>query len=272
MFGFFKKKPPKPHADERPSGGPILAFLLLEGDTFPFEGLIQQLSKKKKLAGQPVSEVESSEGGTLTFKVGDELVAMGLMPAPYPASDLEGPLATSWMWPPEAKIEDVKRHRSHLLITLLNGTATPVRRRLTLAAITALAARQPGVMAVYWPDATMVHYPPLFAEMADSIQSPEAPPLYLWVDYRTWVNDDGSSGLFTTGLAPLGHMELEIPRIDMPPGELRDWAVNITYYLLEKGPILLDGQTVGVSAEHQVRIRHTESSFGHPGKVIRLEP
>jgi hypothetical protein len=67
-------------------------------------------------------------------------------------------------------------------------------------------------------------------------------------------------------------VEIEIPRIDMEPGELREWLLNITYYLLENGPVLEHGQTIGMSAEQQIRIRHCPSSFGNPGTVIRLEP
>jgi hypothetical protein len=202
--------------------------------------------------------------------VGDEFLALGLMPAPYP--DLEGPIATSWMWPRQPPIETVKRHRSHLLITATGGAADPVRRRLVLTAVTALAAKQPGVMAVYWPEATLVHFPPVFVNLAERINSPEAPPLYLWVDLRAFRNDDGTTGLFTTGLWALGHMEIEIPRIDMEPGELREWLLNIMYYLLENGPVLKHGQTIGMTAQQQIRIRHCPSSFGHPGTVIRLEP
>jgi hypothetical protein len=141
-----------------------------------------------------------------------------------------------------------------------------------LTAVTALAAKQPGVMAVYWPEATLVHFPPVFINMAEKINSPQAPPLYLWVDLRALRNEDGTTGLFTTGLSALGHMEIEIPRIDMEPGELREWLLNIMYYLLENGPVLQHGQTIGMTAEQQLHIRHCPSSFGHPGTVIRLEP
>lgn len=127
-------------------------------------------------------------------------------------------------------------------------------------------------MAVYWPEATQVLFPKVFVDMARTINTPDAPPLYLWVDLRAFRNEDGATGMFTTGLAPLGHMEIEIPRIEMDPGELREWLLNIIYYLLEKGPVLKHGQTIGMSAEHQISIKHTASSFGHSGKVIRLEP
>jgi uncharacterized protein DUF4261 len=271
MFGFFKKKQADSSKDKLGSGEPIICALLLEGDSFPVDAFLKQLAKSR-IAGKSASGIVRGNGGVFSFSVGDELLALAVMPAPYPASDLEGPMATSWMWPPEPPIENLKRHRSHLLVTMTGGNADPVRRRLILTAVTALAAKQPGVMAVYWGDATLVIYPPVFVAMAEKIDSPEAPPLYLWVDQRVFRNEDGTIGLFTTGLAPLGHMEIEIPRIDMEPGELREWLLNIMYYLIENGPVLKDGETIGMSAEHHIRIRHCPSSFGHAGKVIRLEP
>jgi hypothetical protein len=252
-------------------GEPVISALLLEGDSFPIDAFLKKAAKTKFM-GKSASNINPGEEGVFSFDVGDEFVALALMPAPYPASDLDGPLATSWMWPPEPPIDDVKQHQSHLLITLTGGTADVVRRRLLLTAVTALAAKQPGVMAVYWPEGTLVSYPPVFIEMAKSINTPEAPPLYLWVDLRAIRNEDGTIGLFTTGLTPLGHKEIEIPRIDMEPGELREWLLDIMYYLLANGPVLKHGETIGMTADHKVRIRHCASVFGHPGKVIRLEP
>jgi hypothetical protein len=36
--------------------------------------------------------------------------------------------------------------------------------------------------------------------------------------------------------------------------------------------VLKDGETLGITAEQKIRIRHCPSSFGRPGDVIRLEP
>ena len=55
-------------------------------------------------------------------------------------------------------------------------------------------------------------------------------------------------------------------------GDLREWLLNIICYLLEKGPVLKDGETLGMTAEQKIRIRHCKSSFGHPGQILRLEP
>jgi hypothetical protein len=271
MFGFFKKKPADAPKSSQPPGVPIIAVLLLEGDSFPTDAFLKEAAKTK-IAGKAVSEINRGEGGVFSFKVGDEFLAAVHIAVPYPASDLEGPIATSRMWPLQPSIENLKQHRSHLLITMTGGADDPVRRRLILTAVTALAAKQPGTAAVYWGEATHLIFPPLFIDMAKEINSPEAPPLYLWVDLRAFRNEDGTTGLFTTGLSPLGHMEIEIPSIDMDPGELREWLLNIMYYLLENGPVLKHGETIGMTAEQKIGIRHCPSKFGHPGKVICLEP
>lgn len=263
-----KKRADSPEGQLGP-GEPIISALLLEGESFPVDEFLKQAAGAR-VAGKAVTGIQRHDGGVFSFEVGDEFLALALMPAPFP--DLDGPIATSWMWPRQPPIETVKRHRSHLLVTATGGATDPVRRRLTLTAVTALAAKQPGVMAVYWPEATLVHFPPVFASMAEKINSPEAPPLYLWVDLRAFRNPDGTTGLFTTGLSALGHMEIEIPRINMGPGELREWVLNIMYYVLKNGPVLKHGETIGMSAEQRIRIRHCASSFGHPGDVIRLEP
>jgi hypothetical protein len=157
-----------------------------------------------------------------------------------------------------------------LLVTMVGGKEDPVARRLMMTAVVAAAAAQPGVVAVYWGEGTLLHYPPVFLIYSESFASPQAPPIQLWVDIRVFRNEDGTSGLFTTGLRALGHKEIEAPRMPMPPAELRDWMENIIYYLLENGPVLKDGQTIGVSAEDQIPIRHVHSEFGHKGTVIRF--
>jgi hypothetical protein len=68
----------------------------------------------------------------------------------------------------------------------------------------------------------------------------------------------------------LGHLEIEIPNVAMQPGELREWVMNITCYLIENGPILKDGNTIGATEEAMFRIRHVPSSHGQKGLVMRF--
>jgi hypothetical protein len=261
-----KKKETQVEQNQLEPDGPIIAALLMQGDRYDTAALQQKLSQSR-VFGESFRDISTTKG-ILTAYVGDEMIAVAPMPAPYPWSDLEGPCHTSWMWPPGTSAMSVQPHRSHVLVTVIQGQANRVQRRMKAAQITALAASQPDVMGIYWADATLVHYPPLFIEMA--MESTAAAPLYLLVDYRVFANENGTHGLFTTGLRALGLMEIEIPQIDFPPGELREWGVNISYYLLDRGSPIPDGDTIGVSETHKMRVRHTASSFGAEGKVMRI--
>jgi hypothetical protein len=251
------------------AGEPVIAALLLEGDTFDVAALERKL-RGATVAGRTPTDFRI-DNGILTLQLDDELIAVAPMPVPYPWSDLQGPCATSWLWPRGTSATSVEKHRTHVLVTAIGGNAPPVERRLALTQVVAAAAELPGVMGVYWPEGTLVHYPPLFVKMARAATSPKGPPLYLWVDFRVGRNPDGTSALFTTGLRPLGRLEVEVPRIAMPPGELRDWAVNIAYYLLENGDRVKDGDTIGMSATQKIRIRHRPGSFGQKGTVMQLQ-
>ena len=270
--GLFPASPsaPGPPPRKDPANGPAIAALLLSGSVpFSAEALKSRL-ERHPAPGQARILID---GGILTYKQGDAVVAIAPIAAPYPWNDLKGPCATSWMWPRGTNAMSVKEHRQHVLVTVVGGTFAPIDRRLLLTRLTALGAEQPAVMGVYWCEGTLVHHPKIFVEMGKKITSREAPPLLLWVDYRVNQNADSTVQLFTTGLAELGMMEIEIPSIDMQPAQLRDWAVNITYYMIEKGPVLKHGNTIGIDATHMMRIRHAPSMYArrNDAPVLRIE-
>jgi hypothetical protein len=248
-------------------GVPILSAILLERESFTTDSFLKQMAKTC-IRGKTVSDIKPEKEGVFSFQVGDEFFAFLHISAPYP-DDLEGPIATSWMWPREPTIENVKQHRSFLQITMTGGAEDPVRRRLTLTAVTALAAKQSGVMAVYWGDASLVIFPPLFVGMAEEINSPQSPPLYLWVDLRAFRNEDGAvhDGAGTArahGDRDSGyrHGDRRVPRMASrnrvrPAGERSGSGGRANHREVN---------------EQQIRIRHCPSSFGHPGNVIRLQP
>ncbi|MBM3275973.1 MAG: DUF4261 domain-containing protein [Candidatus Sericytochromatia bacterium] len=83
-------------------------------------------------------------------------------------------------------------------------------------------------------------------------------------------NDDQTVGVYTTGLEAFGHREIEIPRSEMDLGDLREWLHGIILYVLENGPILRDGETIGMTPTHKVRISHCPSKLDRPGTVVCL--
>lgn len=73
--------------------------------------------------------------------------AIALMPVPLPWSDLEGPCATSWLWPEAA--QELKKHTHHLIVTVAGGKSDIIAASLRLTAVVAALCSQPECIGVY---------------------------------------------------------------------------------------------------------------------------
>ena len=221
-------------------------------------------------SGQDLADISEAQGkgNTLSFTVGAVDVVMGVMPAPIPWADLEGPCETSVLWSQAA--EQVQAHTHHVIVTV-HGEATPIELSILLTQVTAaLMAVSSASIGVYWTAASLLVPKALFCDFATEVL-PLGPPLPIWVDYRVgWTQVDVSSAGFTTGLSALGLMDVEAPTSPESPADLRDRLESIANYLVEHGMVINDGDTVGNSAAEQIRVVYTDSSFGVEGAVMRL--
>jgi hypothetical protein len=96
-------------------------------------------------------------------------------------------------------------------------------------------------------------------------------PLFLWIDFRIELLEDGACRLYTTGLEALGQSELEVARFDGSPQELLDLAYNIAHYLLDKRKVVNDGDTIGLTDQVRATAHRRLSMLGGELEVIGLE-
>jgi hypothetical protein len=190
------------------------------------------------------------------------------MPAPIPWSDLEGPCATSRLWPTAA--QELKEHKTHLIVTVSDESA-PLKRAVLLTQATAsIVGTCPEAIGVYWCPASLVVKAAMFRDFA--IKALEhGPPLHIWVDFRVGRNEQGTTNGFTKGLAALGLMEIEAENSPEPPGELHDRLMRMAEYLLEQGPVIRDGDTVGDDENQRIRVVYAKPKFDKGEQVMRLE-
>jgi hypothetical protein len=215
----------------------------------------------------PVAADIEEKDGILSLEIGEASVIMAKMPAPIPWSDLEGPCATSILWKNAAS--EVKHHSVHWIVTVRGELEPlPLSRLLTQATAAALAACEEAI-GVYWCNATLLIPKNIFIDFAKQVL-PLGPPLHIWVDFRVGEDAEKSSAGFTTGMQALGHMEFESQQSPESPGELRERLLALAGYVVENGPVIKDGDTVGEDADERIRIVYSDSPFGHEGKVMRL--
>ncbi len=206
-------------------------------------------------------------GNTLAFDIGAAHVVLGRVAEPFPWSDLAGPCATSVIWPEARSV--LQRHRAHVIVSLSSDLELIDRAKLLTQVTAAAMAANPSALGAFWGNATLVVPKALFIEFAVQIL-PLAPPLHIWLDIRVAKNADGSCSGFTTGMAALGHMEFETQNSTQSPEALRERLLALANYVLENGPVISDGNTVGADANEKIRVVFADSTFGHPERVMRL--
>jgi hypothetical protein len=214
----------------------------------------------------PVSKEHEWQDSNLVFSLRDAQLAVSLMPLPIPWSELEGPCATAWWWPEATQA--LQSHTSHFLIALVGGSIEPVERRVTLTKVVSAVVRHSDAVGVYWGEGTLVHDPKEFVRQAKSASDRNIPGM-LWLDVRVEQNPDGSFRCFTTGMAPLGFLEIEVEKSDLPPDELMGFVGDTACYIVNSRLQIPDGDTMGRSATEQYKVVHGASMFDRP-KVMQL--
>jgi hypothetical protein len=214
---------------------------------------------------RPTDGIE--EDAVLSFKVGSADVIVGIMPAPIPWSDLEDPCRTSIFW--RAAAEDLKDHQAHHIVTV-SAELMPLELATLLTKATAsVVSVAPSALGVYWGSATLVIPRNLFLELAEKVL-PLGPPLHIWVDFRVWSREDGTSAGFTSGMAALGLMEFEIGGVPEKPSELHNRLTELAEYVVQNPKSIKDGDTVGRNSQEKIRVRFSKSEHQRECIVMRL--
>jgi hypothetical protein len=245
-----------------------MAMVALSAARLPTASELAKAYKKHWPAQAPLV-FESTEAGAdvLEFRSTTAQFSVTLVPAAIPWSELSGPAETAWHWP-EAEAT-LRPHQAHLLVTASSAKAHLTELMLALTYVVAAAALSAPAVGIYWGGATQVHKVEDFVHEAREAGK-EQLPLYLWLRFGLVGEDDGTTSLHTTGLAELELMEIEFPHSAFDPQTLVDRAFNIAHYLLDKGPVLEDGHTIGISAEERISISHGPSMFEPTRRVYRL--
>lgn len=244
-----------------------IAMVLLEHDA-PVDLRALRDSLARNWPDLPPATNFKQADNTISFDLGANNVILGKMPAPIPWSDLEGPCATSILWP--TATQDVPRHRLHWIVTAMGDLNPLPLSTLLTQATAALVEACPAAMGVYWGNATLLVPKQIFCEFAREIL-PHGPPVFIWVDFRVGRDSPQTTAGFTTGMAALGHMEFETRNCPEAPGDLRERLVALVNYVLEHGPVIRDGDTVGEDEHERIRVDFKPSSFGQERTVMRLD-
>lgn len=235
-------------------GGPFVSIVLLEGDDWDPE-----IVKKNLESDWGIRCREKPELGSLLFEVGGNLAAYSLITSRVPDGEAEENAKNNYLWP-EAQ-DHVRRHRSHLLVALVNHGSAAVEAATIHTEMVAAACKLPGVLGVYF-QGTVVS-PEAYLEEADLIRRGQLPVLdWVWIGmYRT----EGHLTAYTRGMTELGCTEMETVGSDDQPEALRSIMADMIYHVLSTGSDLPDGCGVGIPDGRTIRVERS------PGIAIEAE-
>ena len=218
------------------------------------------------LAGQNINALESRQG-VVSFLLDTIQINCGLVAAPIPKGELKGPLTTSPYWKEDD--QKVLAHKAHLIVAASGEVEKKVLALVLTKAISGVLKSTATSVAVYWGAGSVVTQKDIFCCFADSATIDQL-PLYLWIDFRCHRSGDVVA-LFTNGMKSFGLMEIEISRSTYSAKETVGTAFNIAHYLLDFGPVLKNGDTIGLSAEQKLKITHTNSNYDRDEIIYHLD-
>ncbi|QDU55930.1 DUF4261 domain-containing protein [Aeoliella mucimassa] len=244
-----------------------LALIALEQPELPDPTAVQTRCN----AANPDSaaiELSSQTPAMATFQWGEAIIAYTLVNKPIPADQLAGPAARAWYWPNAA--EQFGKHRAHLLVALIDEGSSRIRKCMRLTRFMAALLPEANAVGLQWGGSRAVHEPNAFVEVASQMARDDM-PLHLWLDFQVEGNDQGGMRLYTTGMASLGKLEIEMPHYVGHPQELMNHAYNLAHHLLEKNSVIKEGEAIGLPGEVQVTAHETTTFLGGEQAVLSFD-
>ena len=264
-MGFFNRASKKTSDQAKPAqGGQAIAMIALSEAAWFDPALLAEEFARFAPKDPPLLHV-STEGVGLGFELGDLQAVVAQMPAPIPWTDLEGSCAINRLWP-EAT-EQMKTHTVHYIVTVF-GAASPLRLRVLLTRLVAAILKVQPCVGVYWGSG-LVHSPERFLKASERV-SEDSFDHTLWIDFRVVPGKRHGLTLFTSGMAEFGLMEIEAQNARCSHAEMLERVFGLATYLITKGPVINDGETMGLTATDKVGINHLPSMFPERGLVYQL--
>jgi len=274
FFDFFRKK--KRAADSGPERGESAAehatrhcFVLCStaepGDLSHAEEVVVQVFGR----GHSAEVTAGTPGNIISVTRGKSTVGfLAHMPAPIPNGEAEENADGNFLWP-NGKAE-AARHRSHVIVTNLGADdQTPIQSAIAVSRLALAALKLFDGIGVYWGNASVCNSRQVFEEFCENM-SEEHVPVPAWIRFQPVRASDDEVGLYTLGMRQFGLMEIEVDRCRRSPQDLFEFVADIAHYLIQSGPVIADGNTVGGSEKERILVRHRPSMIDQHRRVYKI--
>ena len=259
----------------------FVAMLALSQPEIPSAEVIVAEFKRRVLSTSAEIEAveapeKSAEAGTAhAFTLGSRLLSVMLIDKPLPEGMFDEAIKADLVWP-DAK-EKLAAHQAHVIVGCVAesedfGSAIDTAGLVT--AMAAVVAALTPTIGVYWSTGNTVTETGQFLRLTDSFFA-GTPPVAVWVQLLLLPGPPTARGqrtlaAVTQGLLPFVGREIEFQPSTLPPATIAQRVVGTSIYLLSNGPVLNDGDTLGVSQVERIRVAYAEQGHRAGVPVMKL--
>ncbi len=251
---------PAAGAEER-AGAKVLAFVLVSEPKLP-DARRFRLDLEKRLGGRlAISAMEADGQEVILLRVKGGTVMVGLIRAPLPQGEIDGLCAAAWYW--RQACEATAAHRAHILVSLL-GTDLDTLDAHLVVTDTVATLMDRNAIASYW--GASLQSRDAFVRQSANI-SRDSPPAWLWVNFRLSKDAQKGFSLSTQGMEEFALREIEAKDVNRPGDDVFGLLLGLAQYLIAKGPVIRDGETIGDSPAQRIRV-HKGPSYWRDGATV----
>lgn len=199
---------------------------------------------------------------------GDTVGFLAHIPAAIPGGEAEEHADGNFLWPNGR--DEAAAHCAHVIVTNIGSNEqTPIQSAIAVSRLALVALELFDGIGVYWGNASVCNSRTVFEGFCDDI-SDEHVPVPVWLRFQPVRVADDEIGLYTLGMRQFNLMDIEVDRCKMSASELFEFVSNIAHYLIQSGPVIADGNTVGGSDEDRILVRHQPSMIDEKKRVYKI--
>jgi len=198
----------------------------------------------------PVDDQEPD--GHMVLSANGDLILGLNMDVPYPDSLHSAAQFAHW-WPDA--LSDIARSKAHFIVSCSWQKYSRLEAHMRQLILVRELIEQLPVIGVLW--GSSLTQTDIFKSEFTSTQE-DGTPFSLWVLIQYSKQPNGNLLISTLGMRDFGAMEIETES-SLPWDQAFDLVRNVGSYILAEGPVIKDGDTIGLSEEQKVRVRHTRS-------------
>lgn len=201
------------------------------------------------------------------LRIGKGSALVSVVPRDSALAEIEdGCRRATWYW--RGACEAVGAHKALARVILRGSQLRKIESAVLMTKIVASVLDVSNGSAVYWGKSLQSREAFLKGSADVSVRSI---PAMLWVDYQLHREASGKVSIHTRGLKAFEIMELEAKDAPFAGHDLLELMINTTQYLIIRGPVLQDGDSIGGSPARRIYVKQAESYTSPGTKAYRIQ-